>query len=406
MAEIKNAITSEHGFPRNYSDEFLILDRGDGVYIYDAAGKKYLDFGSGIAVNALGYGNKEIAKIASDQMEKLVHVSNLFTTEPALAFASRLLKGNRFKAVHFGNSGSEANEAALKYAKLWSIRTKGPECYKVLSFSGAFHGRTMGALANTYNNKYKEPFGPMIPGAKIVEFNNVEQLEKTLDKSFAAVICEVVQGEGGLYSMTEEFAAALNTLCKKHNVLLIADEVQTGLGRTGNLFASEGMNLEADIITLSKPLAGGLPLSATLIPDYVNEKINVGEHGTTFGGGPVTTAVACYVWDTINNDDFLTNVRKKSEYLIEKLKELKNRYSFIKEIRGKGLLLGLEIEEDETIDVLKILGKAREEGMLLLKTGVNVLRLAPPLIISEEEIDEGIEILDSLFKKFYRNCNK
>ena len=400
MAELDMAITKEHCFPRNYSDEFLILDHGKGVNVFDISGKRYLDFGSGIAVNALGYGNEKIAEIASEQMKKLVHVSNLFTTKPALDFSSRLIKGSRFKAVHFGNSGSEANEAALKYAKLWSIRTKGQDSYKILSFSGAFHGRTIGALANTYNQKYKEPFGPMIPGAEIIEYNNVDQLEKTLDESFAAVIVEVVQGEGGLYTMTDDFASSLKALCKKNKVLLIADEVQTGLGRTGCLFASDDIGLEADIITLSKPLAGGLPLSATLIPDFVNEKIKTGEHGTTFGGGPVTTAVACYVWDTINNEDFMAEVREKSNYLTGKLKELQNQFSFIKEIRGKGLLLGLEIDENERIDVLKILGRAREAGMLLLKTGVNVLRLAPPLIIGKQEIDEGMEILQSVLKSF------
>jgi len=399
MAEMKKAITKEHAFPNNYSEEFLVLDRGEGVYVYDVAGKKYLDFGSGIAVNALGYGNREIAAIAAAQMEKLVHVSNLFTTEPALTFASKLVDGSRFSAVHFGNSGSEANEAAIKYAKLWSIRTKGEGCHKILSFSGAFHGRTMGSLASTYNNKYKDPFGPMVPGAEIIEFNNIEKLKNTLDKSYAAVIVEVVQGEGGLRSMTEEFTSALKELCAKYKVLIIADEVQTGMGRTGDLYASDGIGLDAHIITLSKPLAGGLPLSATLIPGFVNEKVKVGEHGTTFGGGPVTTAVASYVWDIINDEGFLESVKEKSAYLVEALNELKEKYSFIKEIRGKGLLLGLEIEESDKIDVLKIMGEAREKGLLLLKTGVNVLRMAPPLIISHEEIDEGISILDSVLKK-------
>lgn len=400
MSEVSQSTTKEHGFPRNYSDEFLILDRGEGVYIYDVSGKKYIDFGSGIAVNALGYGNKKIADIASRQMEKLVHVSNLFTTEPALEFASRLVDGKRFSAVHFGNSGSEANEAALKYAKLWSIRTKGPECFKILSFSGAFHGRTMGALSSTYNKKYKEPFGPLIPGAEIIEYNNTEQLKETLNESFAAVIVEVVQGEGGLFAMSKEFAKTLKKLCSQYKVLIIADEVQTGLGRTGDLYASDGINLEADIITLSKPLAGGLPLSATLIPQHVNDKVKVGEHGTTFGGGPVTTAVASYIWDKISDPLFLKGVKKRSEHMVKKLKHLSHQYKFIKEIRGKGLLLGLEIDEDESVDVLKIIGAAREKGLLLLKTGANVLRMAPPLIISEDEIDFGMEILESVLKEF------
>ncbi|MDA3810168.1 MAG: aspartate aminotransferase family protein [Spirochaetaceae bacterium] len=399
MAEIKKATTTDHAFPRNYSNEFLILDKGIGVYLFDVSGKKYLDFGSGIAVNALGYGNKKIAEIAHKQMEKLIHVSNLFTTEPALEFASKLVDGNRFTAVHFGNSGSEANESALKYAKLYSLRTKGDGNFKVLSFSGAFHGRTMGALSITYNKKYKEPFGPMVPGSEIIEFNNVDLLKKTLDASYAAVIVEVVQGEGGLYSMTSEFAIALRDLCTKYKVILIADEVQTGLGRTGSLYASDGMKLDADIITLSKPIAGGLPLSATLIPDFINDKIKVGEHGTTFGGGPVTTAIASYIWDIINDQKFLDDVKSKSSYLMGKLKDLSREFPFIKEIRGKGLLLGLEIFEDDQVDVLKIMTMARDKGLLLLKTGVNVLRMAPPLIISEKEIDEGITILKSVLKE-------
>lgn len=397
MAKVTNSTSTDHAFPRNYSNEILILDKGEGVYVYDVTGKKYLDFGSGIAVNALGYGNKEIAQIASKQMMKLVHVSNLFTTEPALEFASKLVDGERFSAVHFGNSGSEANESALKYAKLYSLRTKNENCYKVLSFSGAFHGRTMGALSSTYNDKYKEPFGPMVPGIEIIEFNNIEMLEKTIDEKFAAVIVEVVQGEGGLYSMSPEFAKSLRKLCNLHKVLIIADEVQTGMGRTGDLYASDGIGLDADIITLSKPLAGGLPLSATLIPAYVNDKIQVGEHGTTFGGGPVTTAVASYIWDIISDQKFLDNVKLKASYLISQLEDIIDDYPFIKEIRGKGLLLGLEIIENDAIDVYKIINLAKKKGLLLLKTGVNVLRMAPPLIISTEEIDEGVDILQSVF---------
>ena len=398
MAEMKST-TTDHAFPKNYSDEFLILDRGEGVYVYDISGKKYLDFGSGIAVNALGYGNKTIADIAHKQMEKLIHVSNLFTTEPALDFASKLVDGDRFSAVHFGNSGSEANESALKYAKLYSLRTKGDGNFKILSFSGAFHGRTMGALSSTHNKKYKEPFGPLIPGTEIIEFNDLELLNKTLTAEYAAVIVEVVQGEGGLYTMTPEFAKELRKLCDKYNVLIIADEVQTGLGRTGTLYASDGIGLDADIITLSKPLAGGLPLSATLIPDYVNDQVRVGEHGTTFGGGPVTTAIASYIWDVISDEKFLNEVKSKSKYLISKLEGLLDEYPFIKEIRGKGLLLGLEIDEDNEINVLKIMSLAREKGLLLLKTGANVLRMAPPLVISIKEIDEGLEILKSVLKE-------
>ncbi len=400
MVEINKATTKNQSFPNNYSNELLILDKGEGVYLFDKSGKKYLDFGSGIAVNALGYGNKKISEIAGKQMDKLIHVSNLYTTEPALEFASKLTDGTRFSAVHFGNSGSEANEAAIKYAKLYSLRTKGAGNYKILSFSGAFHGRTMGALSCTHNSKYRKPFEPLIPGNEVLKYNDAGLLKEILDGSFAAVIVEVVQGEGGLFCMTEEFASTLRELCTKYRIILIADEIQTALGRTGSIFASNEISLEADIITLSKPLAGGLPLSATLIPQYVNDHIKKGEHGTTFGGGPVTTAVASYIWDQINKKDFLEKVNYRASYLQNHLKGLITDYPFVNEIRGKGLLLGLEIEESKYIDVSKIIEKSQIKGLLLLKTGINVLRFAPPLIISEKEMDEGIGILRSVFEEF------
>ena len=282
-----DAIAKNHSLPAQYAAELLVMRSGDGVRLEDTAGKRYLDFAGGIAVNALGYGREDLARAAYEQMLRLPHISNVYASEPTLELARRLRASGDWAAVFFGNSGSEANEAALKYARLYALRTKGPDHHRILCFSGAFHGRTMGAISCTPTAKYQDPFVPLVPGVAVAPYNDEAALERALDGGFAAVIVEVVQGEGGLSVMSPGFAAALNRLCQKHDALLIADEVQTGLCRTGDLFASRGVGLEPDMVTLAKPLAGGLPLSAVLIPEKVNRLIHYGEHGTTFGGGPV-----------------------------------------------------------------------------------------------------------------------
>lgn len=259
MIDITKANAKDLPFPRNYASKMLVLERGEGVYLYDVDGKKYVDFGSGIAVNALGHGREKLAEIAAEQMKKLIHVSNLYTTEASLELGHKLIGTGGFDAVHLGNSGSEANEAALKYARLYSKRTKGEGHHKILSFRNGFHGRTLGALAVTPTPKYQEPFGPLMEGCVALPYNDVAALEETLDDTFAAVMVEPVQGEGGLEVMTKEFAEALNRLCAEKDVILIADEVQTGLGRTGEFYASAALGLKPDIITLAKPLAGGSP---------------------------------------------------------------------------------------------------------------------------------------------------
>jgi len=386
-------------FPKNYSRELLVMDRGEGVYLYDRTGNKYLDFGSGIAVNALGYGRSDLAETAAGQMRKLIHISNLYATEPALHLAELLITLGDFSAVHFGNSGSEANESAIKYARLYSLRTKGDGHHKILAFENGFHGRTLGALSCTASEKYQGPFRPLIPGITFSPYNDEEKLEELLDDSYSCILAEVIQGEGGLQSMNRAFAERLNSLCKKHDVLLIADEVQTGLGRTGFALASEIVGLKPDIVTLSKPLAGGLPLSATLIPEKINSLLHIGEHGTTFGGGPVTTAVAGVVLDKVLQKEFLSGVRKKGEYLKSRLREIAKSVSFPAEVRGEGLLQGisLHLPEDHTQEIMTdILTKCREKGLILLRSGVSVLRIAPPLIISENEIKEGTDIISSV----------
>jgi len=412
------ALIKGHPLPKCFSPELLMISKGDGVWLEDAAGRRYLDFTGGIAVNALGYGREDLAEIACRQMKKLIHISNLFITEPALELATKMIaRGVRgahgahgadgdFQAVQFLNSGSEANETALKYARLYALRGKGEGHHKMLCFADSFHGRTMGALSLTPNPKYQTPFLPLVPGVEVVEYNDTEGLERTLDESFAGVIVEVIQGEGGLAGMSRQFAAALNRLCRMHDLILIADEIQTGLSRTGSFYASTEVGLEPDIITLAKPLAAGLPLSAVLIPQKVNALLHVGDHGTTFGGGPVTTAVASKVWDILSNPKFIAQIRSRGEYLAEKLEALAKGYSFLGGLRGRGLLLGVEVLQErlpqraENADAMPALLQAfREEGMLILRSGQNILRIAPPLIIGTEEIDTGVAIMARVFDK-------
>ena len=398
----QSALIAGHPLPKCFADTLLVIRRGKGVRLQDRAGRWYLDFTGGIAVNALGYGRADLARTAYRQMRRLTHISNLYTTEPLLELGAKMLATGGFAAVQFLSSGSEANETALKYARLYALRRKGKGCHRLLCFTGAFHGRTLGALSVTPSAKYQDPFEPLLPGVEVAPYNDCSALERVLDRSFAGVIAEVVQGEGGLACMSPEFARALNHLCRELDVILIADEVQTGLGRMGALFASRALGLEPDIVTLAKPLAGGLPLAAALIPAKVNDLIHVGEHGTTFGGGPVTTAVASRVWDLVNSPGFLAEVRDKGEYLRGRLERLAGAHPALGEVRGRGMLLGVEVKlealtaapapADPAVPVdpmADLLTACREEGLLILRSGVNVLRIAPPLVITKKEIEEG-----------------
>ncbi|MDC7220449.1 MAG: aminotransferase class III-fold pyridoxal phosphate-dependent enzyme [Spirochaetales bacterium] len=396
---IEPSIIKNPPYPQNYATEFLLLDKGEGIYLFDADGNRYRDFAAGIAVNALGYGREDLAHIASEQMKKLIHVSNLYANKPAVELAKKMVASGDFAAVHFGNSGSEANEAALKYARIYGKRKKGPQCHHYLSFTGSFHGRTMGALAATATEKYREPYEPMAPGFHFSEYNNIKQLEETLTDEFCAVIVEPLQGEGGCTPMDKEFAAALNKICAEKDILIIADEVQAGMARCGEIYSSALSGLNADIVTLSKPLAGGLPLSATLIPAKVNDLVHLGDHGGTFGGGPVTTAVANFIWDTLTAKDFLADVKKKGDLLAAELEGIKADLGLKAHVVGAGLLRGLALEEEgQSAKIGEIIGKAQSKGMLILRAGSNVIRLAPPLIISEKEIKEGMALLKEAIK--------
>lgn len=403
MEYVKSFKIANHPpFPNTYARQMLLIDRGEGSYLIDADGNRYLDFGSGIAVNSLGHGRKDLAEIAAAQMKKVVHVSNLYTTEAALLCAGRLVHLGDFQAVYFGNSGTEAVEAALKFARAYSLRTKGAGHHRVASFTGAFHGRTMGALSATPTAAYQEPFAPLVPGFETLPFNDVGAAEALLDGSFAAVIVEPLQGEGGLHSVSFEFAEALNRICAEHDIILIADEVQCGLGRTGEILASSWTGLKPDMVTLAKPLAGGLPLSAVLIPEKVNTKLNQGEHASTFAGGPVTTAVAGAVLDILTDYRFLEEVRRKGDYLKVQLEEICSRTSMVKEVRGRGMLQGIEMEypaEEAKLKMKELLERLQNKGLLALRSGLNILRIAPPLTISTEELDEGCGIIAAVLNE-------
>ena len=398
-----NPFTDEGYLPNTYAKNLLVLEKGEGCYLEDIAGNRYLDFGSGIAVNALGYGRADITEIVTEQAKKLIHTSNLYTSEPVLACAAKLAATGKFAAVHFGNSGSEANEAAIKYARLYAGGTRGGESHKIACFTGGFHGRTLGALSVTPTPKYQDPFKPLLPGIGVLPYNDPARVEDFIDTSFAAVIVEVVQGEGGLAVMTPEFADALNRTCAVHDVILIADEVQTGLGRSGEFYASSVVGLEPDIITLAKPLAAGLPLSATLIPEKINALLHLGDHGTTFGGGPVTTAAASHVLDVVFDPAFLGEVRRKAEILRKGLEELCSRHpGRTAGVRGMGLLTGFELTGAAGVPagerVAAVMEGCRKRGLLVLRSGSGTVRLAPPLIISDDEIHWGLEVLEDTVK--------
>jgi len=395
---IDQGYVSDHPFPNCFAEQLLVVTRGEGVYVEDRTGKRYLDLAGGIAVNALGYGRRDLADIAAEQMLKLAHISNLFATEPGLELAAKMIASGDFAAVQFHSSGTEANEAALKFARLFARRTRGEGRHKLLCFTGSFHGRTLGALSVTPTAKYQDPFQPLVPGVETAAYNDLEALEAILDGSFAAVIVEVVQGEGGLDAMTPAFAAALNRLCRAHGVLLIADEVQTGMSRTGSFYASRAVGLEPDIITLAKPLAGGLPLSAVLIPARVNDLLHPGEHGTTFGGGPVACAVAGRVWDILSAPEFIAAVAEKGEFLKSGLEDLRASFPFLGEVKGKALLAGVEFTGEEGERLLSdVMQAAPGKGLLVLRSGRNVLRLAPPLVILQEELQRGLALLGEIF---------
>jgi len=370
---------------QTYSRPDFVLERGEGVYLYDTDGRAYLDFVSGIAVNALGYGDPEILQTIREQSGKLIHVSNLYHTIPHAQLAEMLVSHSFADRVFFCNSGTEAVEGALKFARKYSSTHFGSDKYEIIAFSGSFHGRTLGALATTSREKYRKPFEPLLPGAKFGVFNDLSSAQELVGERTCAVIVEPVQGEGGIYLASKEFLQGLRELCDAHHALLIFDEVQCGLGRTGYLWAHEYYGVTPDIMTLAKPLGGGLPMGATLVTQSVADSIAKGDHGSTFAANCLVAAVAQVVFRRVSDPAFLEHVRQQGEYLGSCLRAIQGRYpELIQEVRGRGLIWGLQT----SVKALDIVSEGYKQGILTAIAGDNILRLVPPLIIERKHVDE------------------
>lgn len=367
----------------------IVFTHGKGAYLFDNEGKQYLDFTSGIAVTALGHSDPEWVTAVAQQAATLTHVSNLYHTAPHAALAEKLVTSSFADKVYFCNSGAEANEAALKFArKVAKVALDMPNKTGIVAFSGGFHGRTMGALATTYKAQYREPFQPIMPGVVFADFNDLNSAAQAIDANICAVIVEPVQGEGGVYPAAPEFLEGLRVLCDQHQALLIFDEVQCGLGRTGTLWAHEAYGVTPDIMTLAKPLAGGLPIGATLVTQTVADVIKPGDHGSTFAAGPLVCAAANVVVERVRQAEFLAQVRDNAAYLLQRLQMLESDQ--IVAIRGAGLLVGVEMKTA----VAGIISQARDKGLLVINAGESVLRLAPPLIVGRAEIDTAVAIIE------------
>ncbi len=376
----------------------VVFTHGDGLKLYDSDGNEYLDFTSGIAVTALGHSDAEWVQAVAAQAAQLTHVSNLYHTAPQAQLAQRLVESSFADKVYFCNSGAEANEAALKFARKWAGDGEqgsggAGEKTGIVAFSGGFHGRTMGALSATYKDKYREPFAPLVPNVEFAAFNDVKSAEAAIDGATCAVIVEPVQGEGGVHAADPAFLQTLRALCDQHNALLIFDEVQCGLGRTGTLWAHEQFGVTPDIMTLAKPLAGGLPIGATLMTQTVANAIVPGDHGSTFAAGALVCTAANVVFDRVNQPEFLLQVRENGAYLQSQLRAIDS--DEIIDVRGSGLLVAMEMKTA----VSPLIAAAREKGLILISAGENTLRFAPALVVSKGEVETAVSILTKLIMK-------
>jgi acetylornithine/N-succinyldiaminopimelate aminotransferase len=378
----------------------LKLERGAGVYVYDDRGRKYLDFLSGIGVNALGYNHPAVRRTIAQMSARMIHVSNLFYTDYQAALAERLTKLSGLDRAFFCNSGTEAWEAALKFARAYAqanSKNGHKPRWRVLAMQDAFHGRTFGSVACTWNEKYRKPFAPLLPGVEFVKFNDVADLKRKLDGSVCAVGLEVVQGEGGIRPASREFLRAARELTKKHGALLICDEIQSGIGRTGEMFAYQHYGIRPDIVTVAKPIAAGLPLGAVLVTNEVSRTLHPGMHGTTFGGGPLACAVALTVLDVLAKDDLVRRNRRLGVYFQSQLEGLKKKHASVKEVRVLGLMAGLELDSaDLAKDIVK---QMLERGIIINRTHDTALRMLPPYLIGKQHITRVVTTLDSLLKE-------
>jgi len=378
---------------QTYARPGFVLERGEGCWVYDTEGRAYLDCVAGIAVNALGHADPGLAAVLAQQAASLWHVSNLYHTAPQARLAQKLCESSFADRVFFCNSGAEANEGAFKFARKWAGDHFGPEKHVIVAFTNAFHGRTFGALAATPREKYQAPFRPLMPGVRIATFNDLVSAEDAMGEDVCAVIVEPIQGEGGIHPANPEFLAGLRDLCDRRHALLIFDEVQCGLGRTGTLWAHQGYGVLPDILSAAKPLAGGMPMGAILMTQAVADGMHPGDHGSTFAASPLVAAVAEAVLDRVNEPAFLADVAAKGAHLKERLEELNSPH--VLEVRGRGLMVGVDLD----VPAANVVAAGYEHGLLTVNAGPNTLRLVPPLIISRQEIDQLIERLGRILQE-------
>lgn len=383
---------AEANLIHTYNRYQIVLDKGDGVYLYDVDGNKYLDFTSGIAVFALGYNNKAFNDALKEQIDKLIHTSNYFYSPVLGDAAEHVVKATGMDRVFFTNSGTEAIEGAIKLARKYAFLRDGNTDHEIIAMNHSFHGRSLGALSVTGNAHYQEAFKPLIGGVVFADFNDLQSvLDKVNDKT-CAIIMETVQGEGGIYPATKEFIEGVRKICDEKDILLISDEIQCGMGRTGSMFAYEQYGLKPDIVTVAKALGCGVSVGAFAAKENVAKALVPGDHGTTYGGNPFVLAAVNKVFDLYDELKIVDHVKETAPYLESKLNELADKYDFIIERRGRGFMQGLEM----SIPVGPIIKEALEKKLILINAGTNIVRFVPPLVIEKQHIDEMVAILDGV----------
>lgn len=382
---------SEESILHTYNRFPVVFEKGQGCYLYDFEGKEYLDFAAGIAVNSLGYHYPGYDEALKDQIDKLMHTSNLYYNLPIMEAAEKILKVSKMDRVFFTNSGTEAIEGAIKAAKKYAYTRDGHTDHEIIAMNHSFHGRSLGALSVTGNKHYQEPFEPLLGGIRFADFNDLESVKAQLTDKTCAILFETVQGEGGIYPATQEFMDGIEKICKERDILLILDEIQCGMGRTGEMFAWQGYGVKPDIMTSAKALGCGVPVGAFLMTERIAEKsLKPGDHGTTYGGNPFVGAAVSTVLDIFEELNLPAHVKEISAYLEEKLDTLVDKYDCLTQRRGVGLIQGVVT----TKPVGEITSKALEEGLIIISAGSDVLRFVPPLVIEKEHVDEMIEKLD------------
>ncbi len=386
---------AEAAILHTYNRYPVVFDHGEGVHLYDVDGKEYLDFGAGIAVQSLGYNHKAYTKALKDQIDKLTHISNLYYTVPMMEAAEKVVKASGMSRVFFTNSGTEAIEGALKVAKKYAYEQDGKADHEIIAMNHSFHGRSLGALSVTGNEHYQAPFKPLLPGVRFADFNDLESVKAQVTEKTCAVILETIQGEGGIYPATEEFLKGVKALCEERDILLILDEIQCGMGRTGYMFAWQEYGVMPDIMTCAKAIGCGVPVGAFVLGEKAARgSLKPGDHGTTYGGNPFVCAAVSKVFDLYEEEHILEHVLRVGDYLTGRLNELVQKYEFLKERRGKGMIQGLEVTGRP---VGEIVNHALENGLVLMTAGNNVLRFVPPLVITEEDVDCMLEKLQKSF---------